>query len=386
MNETARDNVLGRSLTDPAAIFSGAPLFPVREIASGKFRNGIAVRMPNHLGDTVMALPALVSLRALLPRYCALYAIAPAAFQPLFEAIPEVDGFLPLGRPHRFWRMKELRNLRMFRAGVGVLFNRSFRDALMMRCAGIPLLCGPAGRGGALFFDRVLRYPPLHPGGAPATRHQARRYFDLAQALGVAGIPAMPHFDFDRLAGELPDFLRKAVEAKELLVLAPGAAYGPAKRWSARNFHHVAAAWLERGGTVAAVGGAAEAPAGAECLDGLPADRAFDFCGKTALGDLMRLLRAARAAVANDSGVMHLAAALGTPGVAVFGSTDPAATAPVSAKWRIVAAPPACAPCLRRKCPRAAAGDAPECMAAVAPETVREALDALLSAENERER
>ena len=379
MSATERDNVF----TDPAAIFSGAPLFPVREIAAGKFRNGIAARMPNHLGDAVMALPSLCALRELLPRHCALFAVAPAAFRPLFEALPEVNGFLPLARPHRFWSMRELRDLRMLRLGVGVLFNRSFRDALMMRCAGIPLLCGPAGRGGSLFFDRVLRYPPLHPRGAPATRHQARRYFDLAQALGVTAAPEMPRFDLARIGGELPAALRAPAGEKGLLVLAPGAAYGPAKRWPARNFRRVAADWLDKGGSVAAVGGAAEFPAGTECLDGLPADRAFNLCGRTGLDDLMRLLAAACAAVANDSGVMHLAAALGVPGVAVFGSTDPAATAPVSAKWRIVGVPPACAPCLCRECPRAA-GEAPECMTAVAPETVMKELDALLAAEEER--
>ena len=373
-----------RSFTDPAAIFAGAPLFPVRGIPPTEFRNGIAARMPNHLGDAVMALPALRALRSLLPRYCALHAIAPAAFRPLFEAIPEVDGFLPLERPHRFWSWHELRDLEMLRPGVGVLFNRSFRDAAMMRAAGIPLLCGPAGRGGSLFFRRSLRYPPLHPGGAPATRHQARRYFDLAQALGATGDPAMPRFDLSRIAGEIPAELRSAAEAGKLLLLAPGAAYGPAKRWPAANFRCVAAAHLERGGTAAAVGAAAEAAAGAACFEGLPADRAVNLCGKTGLGDLMKLIRAARAVVANDSGVMHLAAALDVPGVAVFGSTDPAATAPVSAKWRVVAAPPGCAPCLRRECPRAAVGAAPECMAAVRPGSVLEELDELLAAEEER--
>ena len=252
--------------TDPAKIFAGEPLFPVRGIPAKEFRNGIAARMPNHLGDAVMALPALRALKTLLPRYCALVVISPAAFRPLFEAIPEVDGFLPLGRPHRFWSMKELRELLMLHAGVGVLFNRSFRDAAMMRLAGLPMICGPAGRGGSLFFHRALRYPPLHPGGAPATRHQARRYFDLAQALGAAGAPAMPRFDLDRIAGEIPAELREAA-AGNLLLLAPGAAYGPAKRWPAANFRRVAEAYLAKGGTVAAVGGARsdERRVGTEC-------------------------------------------------------------------------------------------------------------------------
>ena len=359
--------------SDPGTIFAGDPLFPACALPPGSFRNGIVVRMPNHLGDTVMALPALRALRRLLPKHCALHAIAPAAFRPLFETIPELDGFLPLARPRRIWSREELRALRMLRPGVGVLFNRSFRDALMMRLGGVPLLCGPAGRGQSLFLKRVFRFPPLHPGGKPAIRHQARRYFDLAQALGGDGEAAMPVFDLDRIGGELsPELLRLTARGSGLLLLAAGAAYGPAKRWPPENFRRVALDWLEYGGSVAAVGSAAEASAGEACLAGLPPENAVNLCGKTSLDTLMRLLRAASAVVANDSGVMHLAAALGTPGVAVFGSTDPAATAPVSAKWRVVCAPPECAPCLHRECPRRTEG--PACMAAVTSGAVIEEL------------
>ena len=110
--------------------------FPAEKIPNEAFRNGIAVRMPNHLGDAVMALPALKSLRSILPPYCALYVITPTSLRQLYAAIREADGMVVLERPHRAWGMKTINELRALRLGVGVLFNNSFRDALMMRLAG----------------------------------------------------------------------------------------------------------------------------------------------------------------------------------------------------------------------------------------------------------
>ncbi len=98
------------------------------------------------------------------------------------------------------------------------------------------------------------------------------------------------------------------------------------------------------------VGSASERDVGAAVLAGLPPERCFNLCGETSLNALMVLLRSAALCVANDSGVMHLAAALGTPGVAVFGPTDPAATSPVSERWKVLYKNLPCAPCFKRTC------------------------------------
>ena len=81
-------------------------------------------------------------------------------------------------------------------------------------------------------------------------------------------------------------------------------------------------------------------------------EKAFNLSGKTNLGDVMQLLRASRLTVANDSGIMHLAAAMGTPGIAVFGPTDFTATGPVSTKWRLMYDKVPCSPCFARTCPK----------------------------------
>ena len=342
--------------------------FPVEAIPNEAFRNGIVVRMPNHLGDAVMALPALRSLRSILPPYCALYVITPAALRQLYPAIEGVDGVVVLEKPHRLWNFETLNDLRMLRLGVGVLFNNSFRDALMMRLAGVKHLYGAAKRGRSLLLTRAFDFPPRRDREL-ARAHLAKRYLAITAALGaVPPEPLMPKIDLANLLLDPTDLCCALSRHPLHLVLAAGAAYGAAKRWPEENFRTVAAYWIRHGGVVSVVGAAAERETGDAVLAGLPPEKCFNLCGKTTLNKLMVLLKNAALCVANDSGVMHLAAALGTPGVAVFGPTDPAATAPVTDKWLLLYRRIECAPCFRRECPDN------RCIRAITP---RQALEAV---------
>ena len=169
--------------------------------------------------------------------------------------------------------------------------------------------------------------------------------------------------------------VRAVMKEDRLMVLAPGAAYGAAKRWDPLRFAEVASWWIrERQGKVALVCSAKEAEGARGALTGLPADSCYDLSGKTSLESLMLVLRQAKVCVANDSGTMHLAAALGTPGVAPFGSTDPAATSPISRRWRILFDKQPCAPCFKRICPK---GN-PVCMKAISAADVIETIRTLL--------
>ena len=343
--------------------------FPVEPIPNEAFRNGIVVRMPNHLGDAVMALPALKSLRSILPEYCALYVITPAALRQLYPAVEGVDGIMILEKPHRMWSFETLNELRMLRLGVGVLFNNSFRDALMMRLAGVKHLYGAAKRGRSFLLTRAFKFPPRRDREL-AGAHLAKRYLAITAALGAVHEGAlMPKIDLSNLLIDPTDIFCALSRHPLHLVLAAGAAYGPAKRWPEENFRTVAACWVRHGGVVSVAGSAAEREVGNKVLSGLPPERCFNLCGKTTLNKLMVVLKNAALCIANDSGVMHLAAALGTPGVAVFGPTDPAATAPVTDKWILLYRQTACAPCFRRECPDN------QCIKAI---TSRQALEALL--------
>jgi heptosyltransferase-2 len=130
-----------------------------------------------------------------------------------------------------------------------------------------------------------------------------------------------------------------------LLAIAPGAEYGPAKRWPARHFAAVAAAKRAQGWQVWLFGSKADTEAAAQ----IPADQ--NLAGRTTLDQAVALLSLADAVVSNDSGLMHVAAALGRPQVAVFGPSDPLRTGPHNAKAHVLRLGVDCSPCNKRVCP-----------------------------------
>ena len=333
-------------------------------------RNGIAVRMPNHLGDAMMALPALMQLRKMLPQEYALTVVAPAYQRKLFNCLKEVDCFVKLDSPHKPWSLQEIRALKQLRPGVGILFNNSFRDAVMMRLAGIPTVYGSDRRMSKLVLSHAFHYPP-RPKERAAEIHQANRLLEMVYALGA------PKWD-----GTLPEFhlptaaecSRQVTEAclhPKLLTVSPGAAYGAAKRWSTEYFSKVCEHWIKNDGIVAIVGTPSEKAIAAELAASLDSKNVIDLCGKTQLDELMTLIKSSVAVLANDSGIMHLGAALDRPGVAVFGPTDHTATGPISPKWQLVITEEKCGPCFKRVCPK----NNPVCMLNITPDEVITALN-----------
>ena len=333
-------------------------------------RNGIVVRMPNHLGDAMMALPALMQLKKMLAPELALFVIAPASQKALYATMPFVDGFAGLKKPHKMWSASELYNLRKMRCGAGILFNNSFRDAFCMKLAGIPALYGSDRRMRKLVLTKAFSYPP-RPKNRAAEIHQGNRLLQMVYALGA------PLWN-----GELPEFvIQKDIDScapdtaaccrhDKLLTTAPGAAYGAAKRWPDSYFKQVAEYWISQGGKVAIVGTPAEKEIAKLVAQGVDKDNCIDLCGKTPLDELMLLLKSSVTVVANDSGIMHLGAALGTSGVAVFGPTDHTATGPISPKWKLVCTEVDCGPCFKRVCPK----NNPLCMKSITPEEVISAI------------
>jgi len=345
--------------------------FAPRPIPVHEWRNGLLVRMPNHLGDAVMALPALRALRGILPPDCALFVVTPEPLRQFYAALNCVDGTVGFPDPHAWWPGEVLEDIHALRMGVGVLFNNSLRDVIMLRRAGVPRLYGAAKRGRSVLLTRSFRFPKRRSGELAAA-HQSKRCLAVAAALGAdVSRPAMPEFDLSGLMPPLTDTFCALSRHPLHLVLAAGAAYGAAKRWPEGNFRAVADFWVRRGGVVSVVGGASEREIGDLVLEGLPPGKCFNLCGATSMNALMGLLKSAALCVANDSGVMHLAAALGTPGVAVFGPTDPAATAPVSDKWVLLYEKLPCAPCFKRTCPDN------KCIRAITPAMVLRAVEEL---------
>ena len=350
---------------DADAKFDVEPL-PLRE-----WRNGLLVRMPNHLGDAVMALPALRALRGILPPACALYVVTPEPLRQLYAALKCVDGTVGFPDPHAWWSKEVREDIHDLRMGAAVLFNNSLRDVIMLRMAGVPHLYGAAKRGRSLLLTRSFRFPKRRSCEL-AKAHQSKRCLAIAAALGAdISSPAMPEFDLSNLMPPLTDTISALSRHPLHLVLAAGAAYGAAKRWPEENFKAIAEFWVRRGGVVSVVGAKSEREVGDLVLAGLPQGKCVNLCGMTSINALMGMLKCAALCVANDSGVMHLAAALGTPGVAVFGPTDPAATAPVSDKWVLLYEKLPCAPCFKRTC------SDNKCIRAITPAMVLQAVEEL---------
>jgi heptosyltransferase-2 len=204
---------------------------------------------------------------------------------------------------------------------------------------------------------------PSEATSIPETAHQIHEYLHLAAALGASPVPLAPYLKVTdsemaaTRANVLGGWLKESgISAPvTLLGLNPGAEYGPAKRWPAENFAATArevcrrvpnAVWL-------AFGGPGDAKVCAD-IERLANGRVLNLAGKTTLRQLMALLKSCRVVLTNDSGPMHLAAALGTPVVVPFGSTSPELTGPGlpgDSRHAIFRSPTPCAPCFLRECP-----------------------------------
>ncbi len=351
-----------------------APEFPVEPIDFDTLKNGLAVRMPNWLGDAVMALPALYQLREMLPKEFALTVIAPAGMRPFFMSLPWLDMFFALENTHKNWTPVERKVFRSLHMGAAVLFNNSLRDTIMLRMCGVRRLYGAAARCRGILMERSFKFPPRLDRELNKLHH-ANKYLSIARALGAPEWDGkLPEIEIAIPYGQMPFNLRALCEHPDMLVLACGAAYGAAKRWSSENYREVARRWIEeRDGIVVSVGSKSEKPIGDEISSGLPPERFFNTMGGTDMCQLMHLLKSSRHVLANDSGVMHLAAALDCKGTAVFGSTDYTATGPIAPDWNIFYSGEKCSPCFCRTCPN----DNPMCMKNITADDVWEVLGKL---------
>lgn len=376
MAETTHGNSLGTAprLYAPVLERLSSAVRPPLSATDLEWRNGLLVRAPNWLGDGIMAVPAVHRMRAVVPESCGLFVLCPAVLLPIWEAVPGVAGVIPLnGARARGGAGRTIRGLEL---GVAVVFPNSFGSALDVCGKSIPVRIGRRGHGRRALLTHCL--PPWPRHSEAGHYHQLSRHLELAAVLGVADLSGtMPVL---QIADAAPVAAALGLEpAAEWLVLAPGAAYGPAKQWAASSFRAVASWWLKRGGRGVVVGRPGDRPVAAEVTAGMPG--LVNLAGRTDLRQLMAVLKCGRAVVANDSGAMHLAAAAGVPGVAVFGSTDATATGPLGTAWVVLTAALPCAPCFDRTCSRRDAAYA--CLAAIGPEAVCGALQFVLEQDAE---
>jgi heptosyltransferase-2 len=302
-------------------------------VSSDKDRPRLLIVGLNWLGDAVMSMPAVGALRARHPE-ATLTMLARPAVAALWTLFPGVDRVVtqvqgPLGT---FRTGAALRDAHYTTAWV---FPKSFRSALLARLSGARECIGLAGHWRDAMLTRVV---PLPKGD---TRHQRWEYLDLVNAIPdrVAQPPFIvpPEADLCAVRRE-QESLGGGDGAIPWVAFFPGAARGPSKCWPAERFAEVARRLCrDQGCRVVVCGSGADRAACAAVAAGAGGG-AVDLAGRTTLHRLAAWLSLCRGVVANDSGGMHLAAALGVPVVAVFGVTDPARTGPLGAGHCVIAA------------------------------------------------
>ena len=329
----------------------------------------ILVVAPSWIGDTILAQPLFKLLHA-RHRDLALDVLAPKLTLPLLKRMPEVrrailnpfgHGELKLGARRRLGR-----ELRADSYQQAIVLPNTFKSALAPFFAAIPLRTGCRGemRWGLLNDVRSLDEQAL-----PLMAH---RYAALAGAASDPPVRALPglHLVVDENARAATLRKLRLESPQPVAALCPGAEYGPAKRWPARHFAALGRQLAARGLAVWLVGSAKETALGAEIAD-LGGGACLSLCGRTTLDEAVDLLASAQLVVSNDSGLMHVAAALCKPLIALYGSSSPAFTPPLSDNARLLKLDLPCSPCFQRECPLGHFN----CMTQLTPERVFAALE-----------
>jgi len=352
----------------------------------------ILVRGVNWLGDAVMTTPALLRLREFRPD-AHITLLTHVKLKELWRGHPAIDAVETFGEDDGV--LKIGRRLKAGRFQVGLVLPNSPRSAMELWLAGVPQRIGHAGRWRNWFLtqavpartgavqmhkrskaeiERLIAQGGVRTGGGqPDKAHHIYQYLNLTTAMGAKPEPLPPKLSVSEEAvAQFASKFKLAVKATEAPMwfgLNAGAEYGPAKRWPEERFTEAAIGiqkqtrcrWLIFGlktekesaeRMMAAIQRAAEQGSGREAAAGN--SYAVNLAGATSLGELCAGLKLCRVLLTNDSGPMHVAAALGTPVVVPFGSTSPELTGPGlpgDARHQLLRANVPCAPCFLRECP-----------------------------------
>jgi len=316
----------------------------------------ILIRATNWVGDAIMALPALRAVRGRFPE-ASLSIVARPYVADIYRGQGICDELIPYDPKGAHsglgGRERLARELRSQKFDVALMLQNAFDAAWLAWRAGVPQRIGYARDGRSLLLTKKIPVPK--PGEIPA--HEQFYYLELFRRAGW----------IDSLSGESQIALRvseeKSHRAEEVLVSAgasphrvriaigAGASYGSAKCWPPERFAEFVNRFrVHTDVDVVFFGTAAEQQVSEAIVSGVKGP-SVSLVGRTAIADLPALLSRCQLFVGNDSGAMHVAAAVGLPVVAVFGPTDPHGTAPVTPRCTVVQEKTYCSPCFLRRCP-----------------------------------
>jgi heptosyltransferase-2 len=304
---------------------------------------------PAWVGDMVMAQSLFITLKQNHPDV-QIDVVAPKWSQPLLARMPEVDAAFSLPVAHgklqlraRWALAKQLRHNHYDQA---IVIPRSYKAALVPWLAKVPLRTGYKGetRYSIINDMRALNKNIL--------QQTVQRYVALGLPTGSELPPPIPEPELSvdvSNRSQVADKLGLNTDGK-IVVLLPGAEYGPSKRWPTERYRDLAERLSAAGNQVWVFGSDKEHSLGEQIADG-QSGQVVNLCGQTTLEDVIDLLSLANVVVTNDSGLMHVAAAVGANIVAIYGSTTPDYTPPLTRKAQILYENLSCSPCFKRDCP-----------------------------------
>jgi heptosyltransferase-2 len=334
----------------------------------------ILVRVPNWIGDAVMAMPGLHALKRLYPE-AEITVLAKARTLPLYQhkepIVTDVIEYEPDGKHSGFsGKFRLVNELKPRNFQLAVLFQNAFEAALIAFLAGIPRRVG---------YARDLRTPlltqPIQFNNHIAKKHQVFYYLNIIKELGL-GI-SLDEMELPNVNIDADDMERADVVLKEygldvadgFFGIAPGASFGKAKRWPVEGFKEVIERVVKaRAITPVIFGGSDDSDVSTELSKRLTACGVdhVNLAAKTTLREFIAIAGKTQFFLTNDSGPMHIVASLGVPTVAIFASTAPALTGPLGRCVKVVYKKVECSPCFKRECPY----EHYNCMKGVTPDDV----------------
>lgn len=314
----------------------------------------IIVKMPNWLGDLVMATSLLQDLRAFYPN-ASITAMCSSHIAPLLENNPNITQLYSYVRPngwiHRRQHLEIIESIRQEEYDLAILLTNSFSSAWWFWRAGVKRRLGYKGHARSLLLTDAISFPTER-----STQHLVKTYKQLLAPLGIALSKTKPQLylakeELEAAREKLTHIIPIELHAGIIIGINPGAAYGSAKCWPKEYFIGLSKKLLQHPKVcLLYFGDQAGAPLVDDICSHIPSDRVINLAGKTSLRELLADIKQCTAFLSNDSGPMHIAAALQTPLVALFGSTNDTVTGPY--EWgNVIHKHVACSPCYKRTCP-----------------------------------
>lgn len=312
--------------------------------------DNILVRGVNWIGDAVMTMPAIRALRKAYPESKISLLVKPSVAA-LFEKDPHIDSLIMYTEKFKglLGKLKLAYSLRRMDFSKAILLQNAFDAAFITFLAGIPERIGYKrdGRG------KLLTKPvPFHRDDRRL--HHINYYLNLLTSAGIPTAYSQPYI-YLSLEERLASRNTLAGASKPLIGINPGASFGSAKRWATERFADVASRFIgDTGGSVVLFGGDNELKIASEIeklVSSRKSGQLLNLAGRTSLRELASLIAECDVVVTNDSGPMHIAYAVGTPVVAIFGSTDPDLTGPPAGNINLALKfSLSCGPCFERTC------------------------------------